>query len=128
MRLLSLLAGGLLPTLVLAGCDFGNPICPAVAEPAVIVEVRSAATGAPEAKNASGVLVDGTYTDSLRVTEETGEGIPLALAGGFERAGTYTVRIEKPGFEAWVRDGVEVDEGECGPKTERLTARLEPTE
>lgn len=114
--------------LLLIGCDFGNPICPAVAEPAVIVEVRNAVTDDPEAENADGVLVDGEYTDSLRINEETDEGIPVALAGGFERAGTYAVRIDKPGFQTWTREGVDVDEGKCGPKTKRLKARTEPTE
>lgn len=113
--------------LLLAGCDFGNPICPAVAEPAVIAEVRNAVTDDPEAEDARGVLVDEEYTDSLRVNEETDEVIPTALAGGFERAGAYTVRVEKQGFQTWTRDGVDVDDGECGPETERLTARIEPT-
>lgn len=114
--------------LLFSGCDSNNPICPAVAEPAVIVEVRNAVTEDPEAENAEGVLIDGNYTDSLRIKEETDEGIPVALAGGFERAGTYSVRIDKPGFQAWTREGVDVDEGECGPETERLDARIEPTE
>lgn len=114
--------------LLLAGCDFGNPICDAAVEPAVIVEVRNAVTDDPEAENATGVLIDGEYTDSLQVDEETGEGIPLSLAGGLGRAGTYTVRVEKPGLQTWTREDVDVDDGECGPETERLTARLEPTE
>lgn len=94
----------------------------------MIVEVRNAVTDDPEAENATGVLIDGEYTDSLQVDEETGEGIPLSLAGGLGRAGTYTVRVEKPGFQTWTREDVDVDDGECGPETERLTARLEPTE
>lgn len=126
MRGFSLLAACTL--LLLAGCDFGNPICPATAEPAVIVEVRDAVTEDPEAENAEGVLIDGDYTDSLRIQEETDDGIPVTLAGGFERAGTYSVRIDKPGFQTWTRDDVDVDDGECGPETERLNARIEPTE
>lgn len=57
MRVFSFLAA--CTFLFLAGCDFGNPICPAVAEPAVIVEVRNAVTDDPEAENADGVLIDG---------------------------------------------------------------------
>lgn len=126
MRVFTLLA--VCTCLLLAGCDFGNPICPAVVEPAVIVEVRNAVTDDPEAENADGMLIDGEYTDSLRVTEETDDGIPVALAGGFGRAGTYTVRVEKPGFRTWMREDVDVDEGECGSETERLTARIQPAE
>jgi hypothetical protein len=112
--------------LLLVGCDVGTPICPAVVEPAVIVEVRNAVTNAPEADRVDGVLVDGTYTDSLRVQEETDDGLPVALAGGYGRAGTYTVRIEAPGVQTWTRE-VTVDDGECGPNTKRLQATLEPT-
>lgn len=114
--------------LIVAGCDFGNPICPAVAEPAVTVEVRNGTTESPAADGATGLLIDGAYTDSMRVVEETESGEPLALGGGYERAGTYTVRIEKSGFAPWTRTGVQVSEGPCGPETRRLTAFLEPVE
>jgi hypothetical protein len=93
----------------------------------VVVEVRNSATGDPEAGNAMGVLIDGSYTDSLRAKEMTEEGL-LSLAGGAERTGTYTIRIEKQGFETWTREGVDVDEGTCGPKTERLNAHLKPAD
>jgi hypothetical protein len=114
----------------LAGCDsIGLPGlgCSAEAEPALVVEVRNSATGDPEAGNAMGVLIDGSYTDSLRAKEMTEEGL-LSLAGGAERTGTYTIRIEKQGFETWTREGVDVDEGTCGPKTERLNAHLKPAD
>lgn len=110
------------------GCDFGNPVCTGEAEPAVLVEVRHAQTGLPEADGVRGVLVEDGYTDSLIIWEETEEDVPLALAGGFERAGTYTVEINKSGFETWRRDGIRVEDGECGPKIRRLTARIEPVE
>lgn len=91
--------------LSVAGCNFGNPSRPAIAKPAVSVEIRRAVTDDPEADNADGVLLDGSYTDPLRVNEETDEGIPVVLPGGFERAGTCTVRVEKPGFQTWTREG-----------------------
>lgn len=126
MRISGLLTVGA-SLLLLVGCDFGNPICPAVVEPAVVVEVRNAETDAPEAQNAEGILTNGSSVDTMHVTTETPNGIPLALAG-MGRAGTYTILIEMTGFKTWAREGVHVEEGTCGPETETLTARLEPTE
>jgi hypothetical protein len=126
MRISGLLTVGAL--LLVMGCDFGNKVCPSIVEPAVVVEVRNAATDAPEAQNADGILVEGSYIDTMHVKTETKDGIPLALAGGMGRAGTYAILIEKTGFKTWMRAGVHVDDGTCGPETETLTARIEPIE
>lgn len=113
--------------LVLTGCDDSpvNVNCPAVVVPAVVVEVQNVVTGAPEAKNADGRLIDGRYNDSMRAASVNSEGVPTALEGGHGRAGTYTVLIEKQGFESWSRSRIQVPEGQCGPDTERLTAELD---
>ena len=115
-------------TLLFTGCDalVDSKVCPASVEPAVVVEVRNAVTGVPEAKNADGRLIDGSYNDSMRVPSGNSEGVPTALAGADERAGTYTVLVEKQNFESWSQSGIEVSEGECGVKTERVTAELRP--
>lgn len=122
--MLLIFAGGLL------GCDtLDHPVprdCPAVAEPAVVVEVENADTGMPEAEDAVGILEEGAFRDTMEVADRDSEGTPLALAGAYERVGTYRIQIEKSGFEDWTRSGVEVEAGECGPRTERLTAALEP--
>ena len=99
-------------------------MCPDIAEPAVVVEVRSARTGAPEADSALGLLRDGDYVDTMRVSGVTSDGTPLSLQGAMERAGTYDVQIEKEGFRPWTRENVTVESGECGPQTQRLTAEL----
>lgn len=111
----------------LTGCEHTivDPVaCPAVVEPAVVVEIRNARTGAPEADSALGVLRDGDYVDTMRVAGVTSEGRPLSLQGAMERAGTYDVQIEKQGFRPWTRESVTVESGECGPQTRRLTAEL----
>jgi hypothetical protein len=113
--------------LLLTGCGdtIVDPVaCPAIVEPAIVVEVRNARTGAPEADSALGVLRDGDYVDTMRVTGVTSEGTPLSLQGALERAGTYDVQIEKEGFRPWTRENVTVESGECGPQTRRLTAEL----
>lgn len=38
-----------------------DPLCPAVVEPAVVVEVRNAVSGDLEADNATGILTDGAH-------------------------------------------------------------------
>lgn len=112
-----------LPAVSIGGCDF-PPLCTDENRPAVIVEVRNVRTGDPEADGVDGVLIEEGYADSLIVWQQA-DGVPLTLAGGFERAGTYTIEINKSGFATWRREGVRVEEGECGPKTHRLTARIE---
>jgi hypothetical protein len=66
-----------------------------------------------------------------RAVEEGGEVAELEsffdqLIGAWERAGTYTVTVDKPGFESWVRDDVEVEAGECHVVPVRLEAVLSP--
>jgi hypothetical protein len=66
-----------------------------------------------------------------RAVDEGGEVAELEpffdqLIGAWERAGTYTVTIDKPGFQTWVLDDVEVEEGECHVVPVRLEAVLSP--
>ena len=103
--------------------------CPGITPPAISVEVRNAVTNAPEAQNARGRLIEGSYVDSMKVDQSTtyqGESVPLVLEGAKGRPGTYTVLIEKRGFRSWSRSGVEVGKDECGVNTRRLEAELEP--
>ena len=116
----------LLLVTALAGCETvsGPPeVCLAIAEPAISVTTRSAETGGP----IGDVLVvarDGTYADSARTTVVDGAARPVGVAN--ERAGTYDVTAEKEGFATWSRTGVTVEQGDCGPVTVELTARLHP--
>lgn len=116
----------LLWVLLLPGCEaiVSDPICAASVEPAVVVEVRNARTDAPEADSALGVLRDGDYVDTMRVSGVAPDGTPLSLQGAMERAGTYDVRIEKDGFRPWSRENVTVESGDCGPQTRRFSAEL----
>jgi len=122
MRVLSSLAAAVIFSL-LAGCDVQSLRCLASVEPAIIVDVRSGATGPLDADGVTGVLIAGSYRDTMRIVNGSR---PLILEGGYERSGTYTVGVRKPGFEPWVKPMVYVAQGECGPVTERLTAELEP--
>ncbi len=111
-----------------AACgDSSGPVCLPVERLAVEVEARDAQTGALRADSARGVAQDGTFTDSLLIVRYEGADIvPAALGGAYGRPGTYTLRIERPGYQLWDTAGVRVIADECGPITVHLLARLSP--
>jgi hypothetical protein len=111
-----------------AACGDGlEPVCLPVERPAVEVEVRDVHTEEFRADSARGVAQDGTYTDSLLIVRYHGAEItPAALGGAYGRAGTYTVRIERVGYQPWDTVGVHVLADRCGPLTVQLVARLSP--
>ena len=119
----------------LAGCH--NPFagggysCPAMIRPAIVVVIRDARTGAPLANDARGAVHDQAYVDSLIPYEgrDTGAG-PLLLISrraADERAGSYYVEVNHPGYRTWSLAGVRAVVGQCGVETRRLSASLEPT-
>jgi hypothetical protein len=123
MNRIALLARGVLLPAVLSGCDIMDPgACTTDVQPAIVVQVRDAATQAPAASGATGVLTDGSYADPMQpadLSENT-----LELFGGLERPGTYTVTIDKPGYQQWKQDGVRVRDGSCHVQTVTLQANL----
>jgi hypothetical protein len=122
-----------LPFLVLpAGCSGLGYGCAASVSPAIIVVIKDAETGAPAAEGAVGTIRDGTYAETLQVYVTTSPtppetiGTPLSLSGGVGRPGTYTVRVEKPGYQAWERMGVRARPAQCGVvSTVNLVADLQ---
>ena len=138
MRRLGSLLGITLVAAVL-GCSHGsddtdeaNPLvrmCTANFVPALTVEIRDMATGAPAACGSSGEVRDGDYvaplTDggSCATAPET----TVYLEGPWERAGNYTVTIRRQGYQDWVRSDVVVISDECHVQTVALQARLEPS-
>ena len=111
------------------GCraaDHTGPVCSPTLGEAVAVIVRDAETGAPLATEARGVVQEGAYVDSLRL-EPLQRPTQWTLVGGGDRAGTYTVAVERQGFRPWQRSGVVVGRGACGVETVTLTADLEPS-
>lgn len=104
--------------------------CTTEALPAVEVVVRDAISLAPLADDADGILRDGDFVEVMQITErvknaDTGEFEGAILAGGFERAGTYSVSIEVDGYQDWERVGVAVSRSTCHVDTVRLTANME---
>ena len=110
----------LLPLALVAttGCDeiFGDTVCTASAEPAVVVEVVDADTD-DAITDAIVWVQDGEFVDTL----DFNEGL---AAGAHERPGTYDVHVEAEGYAPWSQEDVVVRDGECHVRTRELTAEL----
>jgi hypothetical protein len=120
----------LVAALFLAACEDDpvhppNIYCPAIARPAIEVDVRDADTGAPAANGASGEVREGTFVEALEVLPST-SGDALTMVGAWERPGEYTVLVQKPGHRQWTADDVRVTRGLCNVETVKLIANLEP--
>lgn len=95
--------------------------CTAPAPRSVVVTVRDSVSGKAAADNAIGTLVGAGVDDTLFHVDS------LTLEGG-TLLGTFTVRIEKPGYLTWIANDVMVSQkGPCGNVLPvQLTARLQP--
>jgi hypothetical protein len=110
---------------VLAGCNLiTGPTCSLEARPALTVDVRDSTTNAPAGRGARIIARDGAFADTVLVPTDDAELFPYPLA--HERAGTYTVTVERDGYRPWSRSGVRVTKDECHVRTVALTARLQP--
>jgi len=114
----------------LAGCGnpFGGVDCTASIEPAVVVEIRDARTGAAIAAQARGVVRDGTYLDSLRPHASSGASLDdlYSRRAADERPGTYAVEVQHVGYRSWMTVGIRVGRDQCHVRTKTLRAALEP--
>lgn len=123
MNRIALLACRVLLPATLSGCDILDPgVCTTDVQPAIIVEVRDAATQAPAAAGATGTVRDGSFNDELRPFD-VGEGA-LRLHGAYERPGRYTVTIDKAGYQQWQQEHVRVRDARCHVQTATLQAHL----
>ena len=99
-------AGLLLAAIAAAGCEGDE-----MGAFGLQVEVRDGATGAPAAYEATLVIRDGAYADTVRGSElyaGLDASAQLYLPALFQREGSYDVEITHPGYRTWTRSGVEV--------------------
>lgn len=99
-----------------------NAVCPDAASPAIVVRVVDGPTQQRVDMQVTGTWATGTLGDSLR---HLGAGTERYL-GAIGPAGTYTVRVQRPGSAVWTRGGIVVPGATCGPQTQELTATLQP--
>ena len=95
----------------ITGCDLSIPA-------GLHVTVADAATGESLGASATGTAVGGDTTYTFVALPNSGALIADAFVG------TYTVRIEVPGYTPYVRTGVRVRRDECSVQTTSLTARM----
>jgi hypothetical protein len=103
--------------------------CPDWIQRAIEIEVTDGRTGQPVAAGATGSVRDGAYVESLRVVGWRGappNDTATTLGAAEGRRGTYTVRVERPGYVAWERRGITPRVTACGVQTTRLAAALTP--
>lgn len=117
----------LVPGLLLGACSDSalSVVCPGAMRPSVLVNVVDSVSRQDVAAQASGSWTMGAMTDSLRHVPPSVTGGPVRL-GAFGPAGTYEVRITRPGSPVWVQRNIQVGEGSCGPFTVEFEARLAP--
>lgn len=117
---------------VLAACapsEVEPPPCLAVAVPGIELLVVDATTGrAPPAAGVLAITSAGGTVDTSGALFADADGLRFQLAWWVD---TYTVTVEAPGYRSWSRSGVQVEadgDGPCAlPRTQRMSARLEPT-
>ena len=100
--------------------------CTLSIEPAIEVSIRHAQTGLPLADSATGVVIDGAYSDSLRRSGGDGQGRWVSLRAADERVGVYAVFVSRPGFRNWSASGARARQGDCHVRTVMLEAALVP--
>jgi hypothetical protein len=110
--------------LAVTGCSGTDPFnaglaCTAQLVPGITVTTLDAATGKPVTTRGTVVAQDGSYSDTAKVVS-----IPPNYALAYERAGTYTVTVEAPGYLPFRLDGVAVSKDECHVQTVSVTALL----
>jgi hypothetical protein len=103
-----------------AGCtDPLGTVCTMQFVYGVTVTVLDGGSGEPIATGATLTIRESGY---MEVVTDSFDGRSLAGAG--ERAGRYTLTVERPGYAPWVQDGVVVLGGECHVTPVSLEARL----
>ena len=120
----------------LGACElFDAPgACDLVVRPGIVAHITHAGTNQPLADSAAGVVIDGSYSDSLTARPFEGAGpVPSPTTvlryAAYERAGTYSVFVTRPGFYNWSVSGVRVVEvpSECNRvRTVTLQVALAP--
>lgn len=115
-----LLAG---TSLAILGCGSDGVVAACRAAPSIAIEisVRDSVTGAAAATSALGIIESGGVVDTLFVRDS------LKMSGG-SALGTYSVRVDRPGYLTWSAPGVHVTHsGMCGNvEPVELSARLKP--
>lgn len=117
----------------LTACDSGieeDPIvCPAVALPAISVKVFDAETTQSASNNTTVTVTDSSFSDNQSCPNSVfpncgDENSDFSFQLAFEREGTYSVTVEKAGYETWSMQDIVVTKGQCNVETVFIEANL----
>lgn len=113
LRVVKVLLASAVPGMVLIGCGSNPVLCLDLPLFAVTVEVRDAVSGENLSAGAKGVVFEGEYVDSLQDVNYTAG--PARLGAANYRPGTYSIRVEHPGYATWSRSGLKARASDsCG--------------
>ncbi|HEX5724585.1 MAG TPA: hypothetical protein VFX98_03920 [Longimicrobiaceae bacterium] len=101
--------------------DSLGTICLGYVHPSVEVTAQDSVTGQIVTPGASLIIREGAFVDSVMAPPPV-----TSIAAGSNRPGTYQVTVRRPGYQVWRREGVRVDDADCGVETVELVARLQP--
>ncbi len=95
--------------------------CDLVLKPGIVLTIVDGATGNP-IEEATVIATDGAYSETVNLPSSPPAPGHAVLAS--ERAGTYRVEVQAPGYLPWVMSGVRVSRDDCHVETVQLTAQL----
>jgi hypothetical protein len=105
---------------LLTACEEQPTVCNYNLVYGLTVVVTDSANGSPLADLETIVEArDGVYVDTLEQVSAT------EYSDGRERAGTYSVKVQRPGYRVWEANGIRVRQGECHVIPVRVNARLQ---
>lgn len=112
-----------------SGCELMALDCHQEAVWAVRIEVVDSLTGSLMAHEATGVLVDGAYVDTMVIADfNEVMGSSRFLVGASERPGTYQASISAEGYLPWTRVLTAAPRGSsaCHLRPAQAVARMAP--
>lgn len=116
--------------LLVCGATFGcaGDTCLTLPDPVIQVDVRDSITDAPAAVGASLIVTGGGVYDSTFVGPRADSlAVTSIRSAPPRRAGAYTVRVRRDGYQLWQRAGVQIEGSGCaGALSVTLPVRLQP--
>ncbi|MGE0442238.1 MAG: carboxypeptidase-like regulatory domain-containing protein [Gemmatimonadales bacterium] len=110
---------------VLQGCEIFGGDCTSLGRFALELTLVDETTNQPPTVPPVITATDGAFVDTYPAAGQTAAVQP-SYRLVVERAGTYSITVEVPGYHTWQRDGIEVSRGgRCNDlQTERLRVEL----
>ena len=102
--------------------DNDEVMCTEEARAGLMVTVKDAMDGAFLAEGVTVTAVDGSYTEELTNMPE----FSVEFIGAYERAGNYTITVEKQGYVTYISPVIEVGEDICHVIGESVIVQLQP--